>query len=489
MMRLHLSIHRLPISGCAVALAAGFLSAGLEAQSGIVYACVNPGNGNIRMVAATEACRPNETRIQWNVVGPAGATGATGPIGPTGATGPTGQTGAIGPIGPIGPTGATGATGQTGETGPAGPTGSQGLQGIQGIQGPAGAAGSIAGQLESCVPNTNFTGYLVYVPGRAFSVFTGANGRFQIDNVPPGTYVISVEASGVVLVTGINVVVGTDPVTLPPTILPCQQTGCGLGQTACGSNPVTGAPVCADLHTDQNNCGSCGLTCGSNQICSNSQCALAPTCNNPPSSCYSGVLNGTVCFYSPVAAGTACPGGICNAQAQCVAATCNDGIKDGSETGVDCGGGACPACAAGQSCLANGDCASGNCASGVCQAAACTPTTCAQIGATCGSVPDGCGGSLQCGTCSAPPNGTAVCVNNNQCSIAACNAGFADCDGNRSNGCEVSLSTDVNNCGACGNVCLSGYFCRAGACAQPACAAGLHFCPDQGCVAMGVFCS
>ena len=91
MMRSHLSIHRLPISGCAVALAlaAGFLSAGLEAQSGIVYACVNPGNGNIRMVAATEACRPNETRIQWNVVGPAGATGATGPIGPTGATGPT----------------------------------------------------------------------------------------------------------------------------------------------------------------------------------------------------------------------------------------------------------------------------------------------------------------------------------------------------------------------------------------------------------------
>jgi hypothetical protein len=32
----------------------------------------------------------------------------------------------------------------------------------------------------------------------------------------------------------------------------------------------------------------------------------------------------------------------------------------------------------------------------------CTPTTCAAHGANCGSIPDGCGGTLTCGTCTAP---------------------------------------------------------------------------------------
>jgi len=32
----------------------------------------------------------------------------------------------------------------------------------------------------------------------------------------------------------------------------------------------------------------------------------------------------------------------------------------------------------------------------------CTPTTCSAQGATCGGIPDGCGGTLDCGTCTAP---------------------------------------------------------------------------------------
>jgi hypothetical protein len=32
------------------------------------------------------------------------------------------------------------------------------------------------------------------------------------------------------------------------------------------------------------------------------------------------------------------------------------------------------------------------------------------------------------------------------------NCSFADCDNNLSNGCEVNLMTDVNNCGGCGQV-------------------------------------
>jgi hypothetical protein len=34
--------------------------------------------------------------------------------------------------------------------------------------------------------------------------------------------------------------------------------------------------------------------------------------------------------------------------------------------------------------------------------------------------------------------------------VSSCNAGFGDCDGNASNGCEANLSTDPNHCGMCG---------------------------------------
>ncbi len=47
--------------------------------------------------------------------------------------------------------------------------------------------------------------------------------------------------------------------------------------------------------------------------------------------------------------------------------SCNDGIKDGNETDVDCGGGTCSPCAAGKMCVAGSDCVSVACAGNVCQ--------------------------------------------------------------------------------------------------------------------------
>ena len=44
---------------------------------------------------------------------------------------------------------------------------------------------------------------------------------------------------------------------------------------------------------------------------------------------------------------------------------------------------------------------------------------------------------------------TAACAGG-QCT-GACNAGFADCNNDkRTDGCETSLSADVQNCGGCG---------------------------------------
>jgi Ca2+-binding RTX toxin-like protein len=52
--------------------------------------------------------------------------------------------------------------------------------------------------------------------------------------------------------------------------------------------------------------------------------------------------------------------------------SCADGVQNGTETGVDCGG-ACVGCASGQPCVSGADCAGGLCQAGVCQAA--TPSS------------------------------------------------------------------------------------------------------------------
>ena len=49
---------------------------------------------------------------------------------------------------------------------------------------------------------------------------------------------------------------------------------------------------------------------------------------------------------------------------------CTNGMRDGAETDVDCGGGACAACAIGDGCAGDDDCANGNCVAMTCAAAA-----------------------------------------------------------------------------------------------------------------------
>ncbi len=94
-------------------------------SSGVLEACINPGNGGMRLVDSSTACHNNETRVSWNAtgpVGPPGPTGATGPAGPSGPAGANGTNGTNGAAGPPGPTGPAGPAGATGATGPAGPS-------------------------------------------------------------------------------------------------------------------------------------------------------------------------------------------------------------------------------------------------------------------------------------------------------------------------------------------------------------------------------
>jgi hypothetical protein len=59
----------------------------------VMEACINPGNGMMRLVDASTACQPKETRVSWNSEGPAGPPGPPGPTGPTGPQGPEGPAG------------------------------------------------------------------------------------------------------------------------------------------------------------------------------------------------------------------------------------------------------------------------------------------------------------------------------------------------------------------------------------------------------------
>ncbi|HVU00310.1 MAG TPA: protein kinase [Polyangiaceae bacterium] len=65
-----------------------------------------------------------------------------------------------------------------------------------------------------------------------------------------------------------------------------------------------------------------------------------------------------------------------------------------------------------------------------------------------------------------------------------CPAGFADCNGARTDGCETDLRRDAANCGACGTACGPGASCEDRACRAASCAPHLGDCnhePSDGC--------
>jgi len=78
----------------------------------------------------------------------------------------------------------------------------------------------------------------------------------------------------------------------------------------------------------------------------------------------------------------------------------------------------------------------------------------------------GCGtGCTACGarvTGAQVPHTTWSCAAN-ACSIAACEPGWADCDGSVASGCETDV-TQPAHCGGCGNVCSGSTVCDGGSC-------------------------
>ncbi len=121
------------------------------------------------------------------------------------------------------------------------------------------------------------------------------------------------------------------------------------------------------------------------------------------------------------------------------------------------------------------------CAGGVCSIAACA----AGFADCDGVAGSGCEANLgtsifHCGACDAAcsvANATAVCADG-ECGVGACDAAFDDCNADEADGCEASLET-ATDCGACGVACtVAGGTgsCAGGTCAVGTCDAGLGDC-------------
>jgi hypothetical protein len=81
------------------------------------------------------------------------------------------------------------------------------------------------------------------------------------------------------------------------------------------------------------------------------------------------------------------------------------------------------------------------------------PERCDGVDNDCNGVIDDPGAVSSCSL----PNATPACVGGT-CVVSSCDGGYANCDGAAANGCEVAVSsfpTDPANCGGCNNVCPS----------------------------------
>lgn len=203
------------------------------------------------------------------------------------------------------------------------------------------------------------------------------------------------------------------------------------------------------------------------------QCS-AKDCNNV--SCDAGQ-----CVYSPddslTCAGGTCMGGAC--------ATCDDGVKNGAEADVDCGGTCSKGCGPGTACAAGSDCESDSCADGVCCESDCKGpcVSCGQSGSPgiCALLPAGTVDMDECpgannacsrdGVCHQPNN--TGCMKSGECASHYCsNMMSGTCKPCADSG---QCGPDICDNGACykpeaqGHTCADSAGCESGECVDGVC--------------------
>ncbi len=261
----------------------------------------------------------------------------------------------------------------------------------------------------------------------------------------------------------------------------CLIDSCNLGWGNCDDNDTNG---CENPLDSLSHCGFCDHACtrdNANASCDGDICHIE-SCDPGFDNCDNIGLNG--CENSLDSLGdcgscnTSCAR--INAIASCVGdschiASCNagfdncDGVdSNGCENSLD----SLAHCAACNTSCARAN-ATASCAGDVCHIESCN----FGWGNCDGNDANGCENPLDslahCGACHtacARANATPSCAGDT-CHIASCNLGFDNCDGNDGNGCENSLDS-LSDCGSCGSSCVranatpscAGDTCHIGSC-------------------------
>ncbi len=248
----------------------------------------------------------------------------------------------------------------------------------------------------------------------------------------------------------------------------CRVATCAPGFRDCDGNAANGCEV--NVTSDGNNCGDCNRRCAlaqASSMCRSGSCVITG-CSAGYGDCDRLNFNGCESPLNTVArcgncattcmaanATPACIGGMCGYTGNCTMPFQNcDGVAaNGCETNIQtstmhCGGCGMPCSPA--------HVMSVNCVGGMCGYAGCSAgwADCDGIARNGCEVdvvtdPTHCGGCMT--NCPGATNASPACVGST-CRIT-CNPGFANCDNNVANGCEVDTATSVNNCGRCGMVC------------------------------------
>jgi hypothetical protein len=277
---------------------------------------------------------------------------------------------------------------------------------------------------------------------------------------------------------------------LPSSLGACQTGETELGRSNDGITTCTpnGDPV--NLATDLHNCGACGVQCPTGKTCRQGKCVTdSAACQSGFSDCNASAADG--CEVNVAAdpsncgaCGSVCGAGLVCTAGSCVSASivcpsgyadCNANSTDGCEVNVATDPSNCGAC--GNVCGAGLVCAAGSCVS----ASIVCPSGYADCDA---NSTDGCEVNVatdpsNCGACGNVCGAGLVCAAGSCVSASiVCPSGYADCDRALANGCEINLNTDTANCGECGRACNPGGTCSQGACSPQAypCTAGFGEC-------------
>lgn len=214
----------------------------------------------------------------------------------------------------------------------------------------------------------------------------------------------------------------------------------GGAESSSRASSGTGGAQGTGVSVVSSSSGGAGGSSGAGALCVKAECEKLDAVGD----CfYSGCLNGTCANTLILAKDTPCAsnGGKfcsgsdacvectdvsqCAAGMQCIAnfcqgSSCLDKMKNGAESGIDCGGpsSGCAVCGLGGGCLAATDCASKFCNAGTC-------ASCSSAG-DCSGVPEHYCSLLQSGVCMMKKGKFGVCLSGEECLSGKCQVIFCE---------------------------------------------------------------